>query len=133
MKFKSAEADRNTSFVSQHAEGRNWRGAVARKLYRLGMTGWVYWIGYGSRSRFRRERYEDLFEVCCKFLDERFPGDSVDGHGTDHVDRKGEEEERECDDEHRSGRKHEQLRAAAEWNDDGIACYHNGADGCCGA
>jgi len=24
MKFKSAEADWNTSFVSQHMEGRNW-------------------------------------------------------------------------------------------------------------
>jgi hypothetical protein len=36
MKFKSAEADWNTSFVSQHAKGRNWRHQLAGKLYRLG-------------------------------------------------------------------------------------------------
>jgi hypothetical protein len=45
MKFKSAEADWNTSFVSQHAEGRNSKVSVARKLYRLSAAGWVYWIG----------------------------------------------------------------------------------------
>jgi hypothetical protein len=45
MKFKSAEADWNTSFVSQHAKGRNWRHLLAGKLYRLGAARWVYWMG----------------------------------------------------------------------------------------
>src|SRR5271154_4908039 len=45
MKFKSAEADWNRSFVSQHAEGRNSRCGLTRKLYRLGGMGWVYWTG----------------------------------------------------------------------------------------
>ena len=45
MKFKSAEADWNTSFVSQHAKGRNCIDLLAGKLYRLGAAGWVYWIG----------------------------------------------------------------------------------------
>jgi hypothetical protein len=37
MKFKSAEADWNTLFVSQQVKGRNWGGMVARKLYRPGV------------------------------------------------------------------------------------------------
>ncbi len=56
MKFKSAEADWNTSFVSQHVEGRNPGRAVARKLYRLGGTAWVYWTGCRSQTRFGRGR-----------------------------------------------------------------------------
>jgi hypothetical protein len=81
--------------------------------------------------------YEDLFEVCCKFLDERFPGDRIDGHGTDHhVDRKGEEEEREFRDEHGTGGDYEQLRADAEWDYSGrygsiYGSYND--DGCCRA
>lgn len=39
MKFKSAEADWNTSFVSQQVDGRNPGGTVARKLYRRGELG----------------------------------------------------------------------------------------------
>jgi hypothetical protein len=120
-------------FVSQQVEGRNSTCSVVRKLYRLGRTGWVYWIGYVSRSRFRRGRYEDLFEVCCQFLDERVSGDGIDGYGPDHVNRKGKEEERELHDEHcASGDyEYEQLRTDAEWNDGCIACYHNGGAGCC--
>jgi hypothetical protein len=50
MKFKSAEADWNTLFVSQHAEGRNLGRTVPRKLYRLSAMGWVYWTGIGCRN-----------------------------------------------------------------------------------
>jgi hypothetical protein len=55
MKFKSAEADWNTLFVSQQVEGRNSMCSVVRKLYRLGTAGWVYWIGY-VRSKPVQER-----------------------------------------------------------------------------
>ncbi len=113
MKFKSAEADWNISFVSQQVEGRNSGCSVVQKLYRLDATGWVYWIGYVSRSLFRRGRYEDLFEVCYQFLDERFSGDGIDGYGPDHGDHKGEEEDREFHDEHCAGGEY------AEWNNDG--------------
>jgi hypothetical protein len=53
MKFKSAEADWNISVVSQHVDDRNSRAAVARKLYRLGAMGWVYWTGNGCRKPVR--------------------------------------------------------------------------------
>jgi hypothetical protein len=50
MKFKSAEADWNTSFVSQHVEGRNpgvgWRGSCIDGE----SWGWVYWTGDRSRK-----------------------------------------------------------------------------------
>ena len=74
------------------------------------------------------EDYEDLFEVCCKFLDERFPGDRIDGHGTDHhVDRKGEEEEREFHDGHCAGGDYEQLGADTEWDYSYGACNDDGS------
>jgi hypothetical protein len=81
--------------------GPQLEGTVARRLYRPGAAGWVYWKGYLSRSQFRRRLYEGLFEVCRQFLDERVSGDGVDGFGPDHVNRKGEEEEeRELYDKH---------------------------------
>ena len=130
MKFKSAEADWNTLFVPQHAEGRNSMYSVARKLYRLGAAGWVYWTGDVSRTWFRRGLYEDLFEVCCEFLDERVPDNGVDGHGADLVDHEGEEEEWKLHDKHCASRDYDQLRADAEWNDDdGFVQYHYDADG----
>jgi hypothetical protein len=78
-----------------------------------------------SRSRFRRGPYEDLFEVCCQFLDERVSGDRIDGYGPDHVNRKDKEEERELYDEHcASGDyEYERLRTDAEWD------YGGGHDG----
>ena len=122
MKFKSAEADWNTLFVPQHAEGRNSMYSVARKLYRLGAAGWVYWTGDGVETWFRRGLYEDLFEVCCEFLDERVSGDGVDGLGTDHVDRKGKEEECEFYNEHRDRCDY------ARWSDDSADDYLCDAD-----
>jgi len=94
MKFKSAEADWNTSFVPQHVEGRNPGRSVARKLYRLGGTAWVYWTRCRSRNPVReRTSNEEIFEVCCKFLDECVPGGWVDGYGADDASPEAKEEE----------------------------------------
>ena len=57
--------------------------------------------------------YEEIFKVCREFLDERFPGNGVDGDSADHIDHKGEEEDWELYDEHRA------CRDYAEWNNDG--------------
>jgi hypothetical protein len=57
--------------------------------------------------------YEEIFEVCCEFLDERFPGNGVDGHSADHINRKGKEEDWEFYDERRA------CSDYAEWSNDG--------------
>jgi hypothetical protein len=120
MKFKSAEADWNTSFVSQHVEGRNPGWAVARKLYRLCGTGWVYWTGCRSRNPVReRTSNEEIFEVCSQFLDECVPGGGIDGHGADDASPEAKEEERELDDQPCARRDHEQLQPNTERNDYG--------------
>ncbi len=73
--------------------------ALTRKLYRPGARGWVYWTGNCSRDLVReRDVDEEIFEVCCEFLDERVPGGWVVWRRTDHIVRKGEEEERNHDD-----------------------------------
>jgi hypothetical protein len=120
MKFKSAEADWNTSFVSQHVEGRNPGRAVARKLYRLGGTGWVYWTGYRSRNPGSGEDVnEEIFEVCCQFLDECVPSDRVDGHGPDHAGPEGKEEEWQLNDQPCARGDLEHPQPDTEWNDHG--------------
>jgi hypothetical protein len=40
---------------------------------------------------------EEIFEVCCEFLDERVFDHGVDGYGADHAYGSGEEEERKRD------------------------------------
>ena len=66
-----------------------------------------------SKPGSREDVYEEIFEVCCEFLDERVPGDSIIGRSADHVDCKGEKEEREFYDEHRA------CRDYAEWSNNG--------------
>jgi hypothetical protein len=61
---------------------------------------------------------EEIFEVCCQFLDERVPSGWVDGDGADHVDHEGEEKERKLDDKHCASRECERLRTDAEWDGD---------------
>ena len=82
-------------------------------------TGWGG-VGVLDRCRSRnpvRERTsnEEIFEVCCKFLDECVPGDWVDGYGADHADPKAKK---------KSGSSRAALRlrrrttpARPEWND----------------
>jgi hypothetical protein len=85
-----------------------------------------------SKAGSREDVDEDIFEVCCQFLDERISRGGVDGRGADHVNHEGEEEERKLHDEYCAGRDYEQLRADAEWNDDGFydfVRYHYDADG----
>jgi hypothetical protein len=85
-----------------------------------------------SKAGSREDVDEDLFEVCCEFLDERVPDNGVDGYGADHIDHEGEEEERKLRDKHCASRDYNQLRADAEWNDgcfDDFVRYHNDADG----
>ena len=86
MKFKSAEADWNTSFVSQHMEGRNWKDAVARKWYRRSGCGEQVMV---SRSPGGVEDVDEgLLEVCRRFLDESASDDGSNGCGTEQT--KGE-------------------------------------------
>jgi hypothetical protein len=74
---------------------------------------------------------EEIFEVCCQFLDERVPRGWVDGRRADYyvdVDYEGQKEERKLDDEHRASREY------AGWNDDDgtdyVARYRNDTDDC---
>jgi len=93
MKFKSAEADWNTLFVSQQVEGRNPGATVVRKLYRPNGTRWLYWRSEEVQSLLRKEdANEQIFEVCCKFLGKCFSRDRFDGDGTKCARRKDEEE-----------------------------------------
>ena len=64
-------------------------------------TKWMRRIGNGeSKCGWGKDADEDLLEVCCQFLDERFFGDGVDGNSTDCANRKGEEEEQELNYKH---------------------------------
>ncbi len=85
MKFKSAEADWNTSFVSQQVKGRNWRGMVARKLYRPGSVGVTVLEALEKRLLERRSMRRYL-KFAASFLDERISDDG----GADQVNRKEE-------------------------------------------
>jgi hypothetical protein len=133
MKFKSAEADWNISFVSQHVEGRNPGGMVARKLYRRGELGLgVLDRRWESEAGSGEDLDEEISEVCCRFLDECVPDDGVDGDGPDHVDDKGEEEGHELDVEHCARRERDQLWPTAERDGycaGGLGRYVYDADG----
>jgi hypothetical protein len=74
-----------------------------------------YWL---SKSGSKEDVDEEIFEVCRQFLDERVPGDGIDGHGAEHINRK-DEEGRELLEQHCAECEYEQLRADAERDDDG--------------
>jgi hypothetical protein len=101
-------------------------------LYRLSLAGWVYWEGTDGRQKAASERGQDeeIFEVCCEFLDERVPDGGVDGDGADHdVNCQTKEEKRR--DEHCADREYKRFHTDAGCNGSGdfVYCFFCADDG----
>jgi hypothetical protein len=71
MKFKSAEADWNTSFVPQAGQRRNLWKNLTQKLYRRQAGGWVYWADGEYQPGGGDVIDEEGVRVRRKFRDER--------------------------------------------------------------